>query len=103
MRTCCQCKAPDHEIVRPGQDSVHFVVPEIRYLSRGETFKPVNRLKGWTPKTFQGRPAMVRMICVHCLNQNDIRDRVWGQLRSDALKLEKPKNPDGDYYALLVA
>ena len=102
-RNCCQCGAADREIVRPGIDSVHFVVPEIRYLSRGEEFQPKYRAKGWAPKVFQGRQAMWRNICVNCLNENEVRDRVWSQLKADAAKLEKAPNQDAEFYQQLVA
>lgn len=103
MRNCAQCKAEDHEIVQPGAESVHFVVPEIRYLGRNEEFQPRFAKKGWAPKVFQGRSAMVRMMCVHCLNENRLRDRIWAGLKADALRLEKPKNPDNDFYAVLCS
>lgn len=102
MRACTQCKTEDHEILQAGGESVHFVVPEVRYLGRSEDFSPMRHgKKGWTPKVFQGRPAMVRMMCVNCINENRLRDKVWGQLKTEALKLEKPKNPDTDFYSLL--
>lgn len=81
---------------------MHFVVPEIRYLGRSEDFSPKRHgVRGWTSKVFQGRPAMVRMMCVNCLNENRLRDRVWAGLRADAMRLEKPKNPDNDFYSVL--
>lgn len=103
MRLCCQCGVPDHEIPQPyGAESVHLVVPEVKYLSRAEDFsKQKHGSKGWAPKMFQGRSAITRMICVNCINANRLRDRVWAGLKADALKMEKPKNPDGDFYAVL--
>ena len=103
MRTCCQCGAADYEIVRKGLDSVHSVVPQVRYLETGEEFQPRCRLKGWAPKVVQGRQAMYRMICVHCLNENEVRDRVWRQLKQDASKLERNPSSDAVYYEALVA
>jgi hypothetical protein len=102
VRTCAQCKVEDHEILQAGGESTHFVVPEIKYLGRAEDFSPLRQgRKGWTPKVFQGRPGMVRMLCVNCLNENRVRDKVWNELRQDALKLEKTKSPDNDFYAVL--
>jgi hypothetical protein len=101
LRNCTQCGAPDHEIKQLEADSVHFVVPEIRYLSRNEEFQPRMRLKGWVPKVFQGRPAMFRYMCRHCLNDNEVRDRVWAQLKKAAKQLEKKSDKDMDFYAVL--
>lgn len=83
---------------------MHLVVPEVKYLSRAEDFSSQRHgKKGWAlrPHGFQGRQAMQRMICVNCLNENRLRDRVWAGLKADAMKMEKPKNPDSDFYAVL--
>ena len=108
MRVCVQCKTEDREIVIPNEgpvrdeDRVHFVKPEIRYLGRAEDFSPQRHGKrGWIYKVFQGRPAMYRNLCVDCINANQQRDKVWAELKRDALRLEKPKNPDSDFYSLL--
>lgn len=101
-RVCSQCKAADREIVRPEQESVHLVVPEIRYFRGSEDITPRLRAQGWIPKMFQGRRAIYRFMCVNCLNENEVRDRVWDQLRDNAKKLEKPEtNPDGEFYGIL--
>lgn len=108
MRKCSQCGAPDHEVPvagivdRDDPSSVeHFVRPEIRYLGPRVAFSEKHKRQGWTQRSFQGRPALIRFMCVDCLNANDVRDRVWGQLRSDARKLEKPQNADAEFYELL--
>lgn len=109
MRNCSQCGAPDQIHVlnsREPEDpsSVeHFVRPEIRYLKPTEAFSEKHKRQGWTQRNFQGRPALIRYTCVDCMNANDVRDRVWGQLRSDAQKLEKGSNEWADYYQTLVA
>lgn len=101
MRKCCQCGRDDHEIPTP--DGVqHFVVPEIRYIKDIEELTPRLMRLGWRGRAaFQGREAIERMICVECLNANDLRDRVWGQMREDARRLEKKSTSDEEYYAVL--
>ncbi len=86
----------DREL-NPGE---HFVVPEVRYLKapfeapfvpQGKPEELVPRLvgQGWSYRVFQGRHAMERMICRLCLNECEARDRVWGQMRKQALELER--------------
>lgn len=83
------------------KDSLHFVVPEIRYLGPSEDFHPRMKAKGWEPRSFQGRPAIERKICRNCLNDNRLRDDIWGELKQNAKRLEKPKDETADYYRVL--
>lgn len=102
-RLCSQCKAPDRAIHQPGERPLHFVVPEIRYLLRGEPFKESLRHGGWHPRKWQGQEAMERMICRDCLDSNLARDRVWAQLKDAARKMEGSRsgNTNAGYYAAL--
>lgn len=102
MRRCVQCGAPDREIPLPGEQSEHYVKPEIRYLDRGEDkWNERLRKKGWAPRTFQGRNAMERMICVDCMNENEFRDRVWSSLKRDARDKEQQPDEDAEFYRVL--
>src|SRR5690348_15950543 len=107
MRTCSQCGAADREIAIPGTDkadpnaSFHFVRPEIRYLRPSEAFTAKLKRQGWTERAFQGRPTLVRMMCMDCLNANDLRDKVWGELREEARRLERTTNEAAEYYQML--
>jgi hypothetical protein len=101
-RICSQCKAPDREILQGQYESVHLVRPEIRYFRTGEDITAPLRAQGWIPKSFQGRRSIYRMMCVNCLNENEVRDGVWRQLKENAKKLEKPEdNADAEFYAVL--
>jgi hypothetical protein len=98
MRQCAQCKTPDREIKREGEASEHFVVPEIRYLSGKLKWDEKFRKQGWVPRAFQGRDAMERMTCRNCLVSNALRDRVWGDMRTQANRMEKPADENAEYY-----
>lgn len=103
MRRCSQCAALDREILVPGQDSEHWVVPELRWAQGREKDaggKPVlsrrEREAGWEARIVQGKPAMTRMCCRGCLNRNALRDGFWGSLRQAAAELEAA--PADTYY-----
>lgn len=108
MRSCHQCRAIDREL-RPaipgeGGEAVHFVEPEILYVSDAEnddTHWLRWRREGWRPRLYLRRHARERMTCQECLRRNEVRDSVWRGLKADARKMEKAADENTDFYRVL--
>jgi len=108
MRTCCQCGRPDQPIPTPDVDGrgepivYHSVVPDVREIKSTEELTPRLMRQGFRHRApFQGKQVIERFICRECLNENDLRDRVWGEMRADAKRMEKKVSSDEEYYAVL--
>ena len=108
MRTCCQCGALDHEVPTSALNAKdepiieHFVKPEIREIKCTEDLTRRLMRQGFKHRApFQGKQVIERMICIACINENDLRDRVWEELKRDARRLERKLSADMDYYAVL--
>lgn len=92
MRVCSQCGAEDRPIEMPGEEPQHFVVPQWKLAPKGVTQAQVKA--GWTPRQYSGKSGMERLVCRDCLNANALRDQVWGNLRREALALERRGDED---------
>ncbi len=80
----------------------HSVVPDIREIKSTEELTPRLARQGFKHRApFQGKPVIERFICRECLNENDLRDRVWGEMKDSAKRLEKKVSSDEEYYAVL--
>ena len=105
------CGAPDNtfgsEEINGIRETVHFVKIELRYFEREDDIHNAALLRrlergGFRgPIVVNGRKAMQRMACVDCLNIRERSRKVWGELKAQALKLERNQGAEENYYALL--
>lgn len=113
LRLCSQCGVLDHIIGQEEQDGrlrdLHFVKKELRFFERAEDVNDAAVMRRLRRGKFigpvivvNGRKAMERLTCMDCLNQNERGRVIWGELRAQALKLERNQNEDENFYLLLV-
>ncbi len=103
-RVCSVCGCQDVATVVEGEtDSLgrkridHLVTIELRYLKSAAECTPHRQLKGWRPKTHQGRHAMERFICRPCLVATQEMSREFRRKRDRELGA---KNHDPYYLAV---
>lgn len=122
-RRCRQCGVLDNPRVDvlgegPSREvfTEHTVTLQLRYVDRAQDqpnelgIDPPHIRKmlrdGWQRVNVAGtgRKAMSRMICVNCINANDLFEGVWKELKQNALALEKAQKPDEwrDYWAVML-
>lgn len=116
VRGCCQCGKLDYELPGPEDDpSRHFVQIELRHLEsmrgmeraedRSDPLKILRmKRRGWRFRdrcACHGKPAVDRLICMDCLNQNAIQDTIQSEYRRVALAMEKPKTETENFYLAL--
>ena len=93
VRKCAQCGALDRvHGETPEGEPEHWVKPELRYLKSQSEFTPRLAGLGWKWRMFNGRPAIERLSCIDCLNQNALRDWVWSELKESARRLEQTED-----------
>jgi hypothetical protein len=92
----------DAEKRSEGDDQLHFVRPEIRYLKQGEHLTLREQAQGWTERIFQGRPAIEREICMDCMNGNYIRRQLNAEQRRKARALEQDQQGGANFFLLLA-
>lgn len=90
MRACSQCGCDDRELPGTEGDGQHWVVPELRWL-HGPLTRELER-RGWRERVWQGRRAMMRMVCRGCLDRLASDGRVWDEMRREA----RAKEGQGD-------
>ena len=111
LRVCNLCGGEDtilgYEELNGQIDTIHFVKIELRYFERAEDkfdqaiLRRLQRAKFHGPIVVNRRDAMERFTCVNCLNANERSRAIWGELKAQALKLERNQNSDENYYHLL--
>lgn len=115
VRTCGQCGTADRELPGAIDDPArHFVTVEMRHLSKMRGMEraedqadPVKMLRlkrqGWKEMICpcHGQKAVQRIICMDCLNSNELAEKMQAEYRRDALRLEQPKSTEENFYLIL--
>ena len=83
-------------------DIPHYVSPEIRFLREGQVLTPRERSQGWRETSTSQRKAIVRMICMDCVNSNYIRRQLNAEQRSKAIALERDQAKEANFYLQLA-
>lgn len=114
VRTCVQCGALDRELPGPVDDPAkHFVTIEMRHLEKMPGMQRAEdqadprkqlRLKsqGWKELVCpcHGQKAIQRVICMDCLNSNEIAGKLHREYQRDAARLERQPLEE-NFYAIL--
>ncbi len=82
-------------------DIPHFVREHIEFLKERRELTRSEIRQGWQLKTVQTRAAIVRFLCMNCLNANYVRRQLNAEQRSKALKLEQREKGEENFYFLL--